>query len=483
MPLLAFSRFMDFDLPPAVLFEKFGTGDESLGWLFGADVVSLKRGAPVRMMVPLGCLGTTEGVARIHRVVPYRRIDIVHESPWSGRVSCRFKRSGAGSRIRLVVEVDSGDVGWLSERLGLSVPGPLSGDEVRIGLLVSLSGPAGIFGRATVNCGEMAAAEVNDNGGVGGRRVRIVTADDGTDINTAVLAMHRLLRAQRVHVVVGMHSSATYRAVREMPVRDGVPYLYTPTSEEMGAHPLLLQLGETPIDQLHRALPRLAAETGGYRWYVVGNDYSWPRAIGSTAQDIIRNMRGTVLGESYLPLGNRNFGALIEDISTAGAELVVSSFVGQDQVRFEKQFAAAGLRSVTRTFAPLMDETTLEHMGSAAEGIWNVRGYFKNLPSAENRQFLDRYLSTFGDCAPPVSGLSESVYTAVRLWCEAAREARTTQGLSVMRKLRGRRFDSPRGRLEVSSRGQVSQPLYLAEATSSSLSVLDSLDGVRRQTA
>ena len=329
----------------------------------------------------------------------------------------------------------------------------------------------------------MAVSEVNADGGVGGRRVRIVTADDGTDIDTAVLAMHRLLRTQRVHAVVGMHNSATYRAVRAMPIRDGVPYLYTPTSEEMGAHPLLLRLGEAPIDQLHRALPQLAAETGGYRWYLVGNDYSWPRAIGTTAQDIIRNMRGTVLGESYLPLGNRNFGALIEDISTAGAELVVSSFVGQDQVRFERQFAAAGLRSTTRTFAPLMDETTLEHMGSAAEGIWNVLGYFKNLPSAENRSFLDRYLATFGDCAPPVSGLSEGVYTAIRLWCDAAREARTTQGLAVMRKLRGRRFESPRGRLEVSGGGHVSQPLYLAEATSEGLSVLDCLDGARRRSA
>ena len=483
MPLLAFSRFVDIDLPPAVLFEKFGTGDESLGWLFGADVASLKRGAPVRMMVPLGCLGATEGVARIHRVVPYRRIDIVHESPWSGRVSCRFKRSGAGSRIRLLVEVDSGDIGWLSQRLGLNVPAPLSGDEVRIGLLASLSGPAGIFGRATVNCAEMAASQVNADGGVAGRRVRILTADDGTDIDTAVLAMHRLLRTQRVHAVVGMHSSATYRAVRTMPVRDGVPYLYAPTSEEMGAHPLLLRLGETPIDQLHRALPRLAAETGGYRWYLVGNDYSWPRAIGTTAQDIIRNMRGTVLGESYLPLGNRNFQALIEDISTVGAELVVSSFVGQDQVRFEREFAAAGLRSTTRTFAPLLDETTLEHLGSAADGMWNVLGYFRDLPTTGNRRFLDSYLSTFGDCAPPVSGLSESVYNAVRLWCDAAREARTTQGLAVMRKLRGRRFDSPRGELEVSAGGQVSQPLYLAEANASGLSVLDSLDGVRRQTA
>ena len=277
MAVLAFSRCIDIDIPPATLFERFGRGDDSLGWLFGAQANDLKRGSLVRLALPLGGFGSTEGVARIHKVVPYRRIDIVHESPWSGRVSCRFGSSGTGSRIRLVVEVNSADIGWLSERLGLSVPDPVSTNEIRIGLLASLSGPAGIFGRATVNCAELAAAEVNADGGVASRPVRIVTADDGTDIDTGVAAMHRLLRTSKVQAVVGMHSSATYRAVRGMAVRDGVPFLYAPTSEEMAAHPLLFRLGETPIDQLHRALPRLAAETGGYRWYLVGNDYSGSR--------------------------------------------------------------------------------------------------------------------------------------------------------------------------------------------------------------
>ena len=483
MAVLAFSRQYEIDLPPDALFDRFGRGDDSMGWLFGGEVNDLKRGSPIRLAVPLGGLGATEGVARIHRVIPHRRIDIVHESPWAGRVSCRIGPSGAGSRVRLVVEIDRADIGWILDRLGLGVPRALPTDEIRIGLLVSLSGSAGIFGRATVNCAEMAAAEVNADGGVNGRPVRTVVADDGTDTGTAQVAMRRLLGASEVAAVIGMHSSATYRAVRRLAVREGAPYLYASTSEEMVSHPLLFRLGETPIDQLHRALPRLAAETGGYRWYLVGNDYSWPRAIGATAQSIIRDMKGTVLGESYLPLGSRRFHSLIDDIAAAGADLVVSSFVGQDQVRFEKDFAAAGLRASVRTFAPLLDETTVEHLGEAARGVWNVLGYFKDLPTVENREFLRRYQGAFGDCAPPVSGVAESVYNAVHLWCAAAREARSTEGRAVMTELRGRRFHGPRGRLEVNDRGQVSQPLYLAEATSEGLSVVDSLGVSRRHSA
>ena len=62
--------------------------------------------------------------------------------------------------------------------------------------------------------------------------------------------MHRLLRTLKVQAVVGMHSSATYKAVRRMAVRDGAPFPYAPTSEEMASHPLLFQLGETPIGEL-----------------------------------------------------------------------------------------------------------------------------------------------------------------------------------------------------------------------------------------
>lgn len=483
MATIIFSSDIRLALPPAALFERFGRGDESLGWLFGAQVGKLRRGSLVRLAVPLGGIDPVDGVARILKVIPNRRIELVHEAPWSGRVSCRFEPSDGGSHVRLTVEVDSATVAWIAEHLGLGATEPPHGHEMKLGLLASLSGPAGIFGRGAVNCAELAADEVNADGGIRGRPVRIVVADDGTDTSTGVVAMRRLLDVARVRAVVGMHSSATYAAVKHMCIRAGVPFLYTPTSEPMATHPLLFRLGETPVDQLHRALPRLAAETGGSRWYLGGNNYSWPRAIGNTSRAIIENMGGTVVGESYLPLGTRSFSCLVDTIGSAGVDHVVSSFVGQDQVHFERDFALAGLRSSIRTFAPLLDDASCEHLGDAARGVWNVLGYFAGLQTTHNRQFLGRYRGRFGECSAPVSGIAEGVYDAVHLWCSAARDAGTTDGLAVMGKLRGSRIHSPRGRIQVNAAGDVSQRLYLGEATPTGMTVIDEIGATGRLSA
>ncbi len=483
MANLVFSSDIRLSLSPMALFERFGAGDDSLGWLFGAHIGRLERGALVRLAVPLGGLEPVDGVARILDVVPYRRIELVHEAPWSGRVICRLRPSAEGTDLRLVVEVDGSTVAWMLEHLGLEVCETRRDHEVRIGLLVSLSGSAGIFGRGAVNCAELAADEVNADGGIQSRPLRIVVADDSTDTATGIVSMRRLLDVARVRAVVGMHSSATFAAVHRMCVRAGVPFLYAPTSEPMASHPLLLQLGETPVDQLYRALPRLAAQTGGSRWYLGGNDYSWPRAIGRMSRAIIENMGGVVVGESYLPLGSRTFAPVVDAIGSAGVEHVVSSFVGQDQVRFEREFARSGFRSSIRTFAPLLDDASCEHLGEVARGMWNVLGYFSNLQTTQNRRFLSRYRARFGDCAPPVSGVAEGVYDALHLWSRAAREAGTTEGLAVMRRLRGSRFCSPRGYLEVDADGHVLQDLYLGEGTRTGMVVIEELGTVRRASA
>lgn len=115
-------------------------------------------------------------------------------------------------------------------------------------------------------------------------------------------------------------------------------------------------------------------ETGASGWFVIGNDYCWPRFVGGLASRIIRSAGGTVLGQRYDPLGQESFDALIESIDRSHAELVVSALVGRDAVAFERAFYAAGIRARTRTIAVLMDENIREHIGDeAATGIWSPR--------------------------------------------------------------------------------------------------------------
>lgn len=133
------------------------------------------------------------GTARVMSCTPVRRIDLVHESPWFGHVACHLDplRSG-GTRLRIRVSIDDLEFMRLGADLGLLCGGDPEGWEVPLGLLTSLSGSAGILGRSTVNCAQLATEEINADGGVTGRDVRLMVADDATDPGTGVVAMRRL---------------------------------------------------------------------------------------------------------------------------------------------------------------------------------------------------------------------------------------------------------------------------------------------------
>ena len=465
------------DVCPGELFALFGTGDPSLGWLFGGEAAALRPGSLVRLTLPLGGPARSTGTARVLSYRPNRRIDLAHETPWAGRVVCRFEPvAGGGTLLRVRITIDDGEVARLGAELGLLSAVDVNVWEVPLGLLASLSGSAGILGRSTVNCAQLAVDEINADGGVMGRAVRLVVADDSTDPGVGAIAMRRLCRIPGLAAIVGMHSSATFAVTGPMAIAEGIPYLYTPTSEPTLSHPLLVRFGETPLDQLHRALPRMAAQTGGSRWFLAGNDYSWPRAVGATARSVIEGAGGTVAGEGYLALGAQEFEPVLSAIDRCQVDHVVSSFVGQDHVRFARDFAASGIRDGIRTFAPLMDDAVVEHLGESAVGTWNVLGYFVGLDTGENREFLRRYSDRFGACAPPVSAAAEGVYEAIHTWARACCAGGGVEPSTLLGGLRSAHFRGPRR----CDRGGSLKSLLLGEATRSGVRVLDELPAASR---
>lgn len=477
MAELVLNNEVRLDACPSELFALFGTGDSSLGWLFGGEAAALRPGSLVRLTLPLGGPARSTGTARVLSYRPNRRIDLAHESPWSGRVVCRFEpTTSGGTLLRVRITIDDGEVARLGAELGLLSHVDINVWEVPLGLLASLSGSAGILGRSTVNCAQLAVEEINADGGVMGREVRLFVADDSTDPGVGAVAMRRLCRIPGLAAIVGMHSSATCAVTGPMAVAHGIPYLYTPTSELTPAHPLLVRFGETPLDQLHRALPRMAAQTGGSRWFLAGNDYSWPRAIGATARSVIERSGGTVAGEGYLPLGAQEFEPVLSAIDRSQVDHVVSSFVGQDHVRFERDLAASGLRKGVRTFAPLMDDAVVEHLGESAVGTWNVLGYFAGLDTGENHRFLERYSARFGTCAPPVSAAAEGVYEAIHTWARACCAGGGVESSALLSGLRNACFRGPR-RCDA---GGSLKTLLLGEATRSGVRVLDELPAASR---
>lgn len=336
-------------------------------------------------------------------------------------------------------------------------------ETLTVALVVPLQGPAGVFGPSCELAARLAASELNDAGGVLGRRVRLLTVDGGAPPRQVAAEVEALISLGGVDAVVGWHISAVRRALVPR-IAGRVPYIYTAQYEGGERTPGVFMTGETPAGQLLPAMQLLALSAGARRWFVVGNDYIWPRVTARSARQYARSCGAAVREEIFVPLGTQEFAGVLRRVERSEADAVLMLLVGADAVHFNRGFADRGLHQRCLRLSPHMDENMLLATGAGAtENLWAAAGYFETLATTESLDFNGRYTARFGPEAPPLSSLGESCYEGVMLLAALARRARTLNAHAVEAAAEGVLYEGPRGRLGLRG-NHVSQRIYLAKA-------------------
>ncbi len=347
-------------------------------------------------------------------------------------------------------------------------PAAPSGEPVRIGILFSNSGPAGIFGQPTANIAEFISEDINAAGGINGRPVETYLADDATDPAIGRQAMEQLIESDGVDVVLGTHSSATREAAKPLAEDAGVLYIYTALYEGGECSAVMFNTGEVPSQQLAPVIPWMMDETGGSKWFLLGNDYVWPRRSFELARQYIEAAGGEVVGEEYVPLGTQDFSSVAQQIAGSGADLIFPALVGGDAIAFETQAVDFGIgQDAIGRLANIYEENVLGVMGpSVTAGMRVTLGYFKEVDNAANSEFVRRYYERFGADAPPHMTFSSHIYDAALLYAAAANAAGTTETAAVAAALEGLTLTTPTGDIAITDSRHLAQPIYVAEIQS-----------------
>ncbi|MEQ8701943.1 MAG: substrate-binding domain-containing protein, partial [Bauldia litoralis] len=273
--------------------------------------------------------------------------------------------------------------------------------------------------------------------------------------------------------LLGPHPSG----VREvLPPRTGgrVPYVYTPIFEVGDAAPGVFFLGETAPQQLGPVVPWLTETQRARRWFLIGNDYRWPRDAHRTARAMVDRAGGTVAGEILLPLGTEDFEEAIDAIAAARPDVVIAALVGSDAVIFHRAFARAGLSESIWRLGLLTEENTLLGVGAdCSDRLLTVAGYFAALDTPGNKAFVDRYLARFGPHAPALNSIGQSAYEGLIFLDEIARRAGSLATEDLERVSDGLVFHGPRGPSRMVHR-HVVKDMHLAEARGIEFSILKS---------
>ena len=271
----------------------------------------------------------------------------------------------------------------------------------------------------------LAIEQINAMGGVLGRQIEIIQEDGASDWPTFAEKSRKLLTQDKVAAVFGCWTSASRKAVLPVFEKENGMLYYPTFYEGLEQSKNVIYTGQEATQQILAGLDWIAKEKGAKTFYLVGSDYIWPRTSNKIARKHIENvLGGEVLGEEYYPLGNTNFGSLINKIRLRKPDVVYSSIVGGSNVAWWKQLNAAGITADRQTIMTISvtEDEVLGIGGENMKGFYSSMKYFQSLENDNNAAFVKAFKERWGEDSV-IGDVTQAAYLGPWLWKAAVEKA------------------------------------------------------------
>jgi urea transport system substrate-binding protein len=357
--------------------------------------------------------------------------------------------------------------------------GPVFAQEsIKIGIPVGLSGANSVVAPSVVQSAELAAEEINASGGILGKKVELVVADDGSGAQGAQRAFDSLVFQDEVNVLISMETSAARNAGLPIVNRGKVPYIYTSFYEGRSCSPWMYVNAWVPEQQVAPIVDHFMSEFDAKTYFLIGSDYAFGRGMLEFTRSYVESNGGTIVGEEYLPMDGSDWTAIISKLKAANPDaLITSTAGGAPNVTLTKQLRAAGVNIPYGNLA--VDEGTAKSMGADAAGIFIAASYITGIDSPENKTFLAAMEKKFGADLETPNDLSVPQYEAVYLYKAAVEKAGSTDPEPVIDALDEVSFTGPRGSITMNKQRHAPLTMYLGQVQEDgSVSVIQSFPNV-----
>src|SRR5277367_4862005 len=278
----------------------------------------------------------------------------------------------------------------LAVLLGFAIGPAVAEDKIKIGVIVTLSGPAAALGQ---QARDGFALAVKDLGGkMGGKDVEVVVVDDELKPDSAVGKVKGLLERDKVDFVVGPIFSNILQAIHK-PVLDNNTFLISPNagpSSYAGKDcSKFFYVTSYQNDQVHEILGKVAQDRGYKRVYLLVPNYQAGR---DSVAGFKLDYKGEIVEETYIPLGTLDFQVELSKIASTKPDAIFTFMPGGMGVNLVKQYRQAGLAdTIPFLSAFTVDDSTLPAQQDAAVGMFGGSNWAPNLDNPQNKKFVGEY--------------------------------------------------------------------------------------------
>ncbi|WP_048441072.1 ABC transporter substrate-binding protein [Caenimonas sp. SL110] len=202
----------------------------------------------------------------------------------------------------------------------------VSKTEITLGSIQDLSGPIAGFGKQ-VRLGMMLRVdEINEQGGVNGRKIKLIVEDSAYDPKKAVLAAQKLVNQDKIFAMVGHIGTAQNMAA--MPVqfeKNVINFFPVTAAREMYEpfHRLKYSFAATYYDQMRTAVPKLVKDKGAKKVCTMYQDDEFGLEVMRGAEAGLKAAGMDLAEKTSYKRGATDFSSQIARLKSSGCDMVV----------------------------------------------------------------------------------------------------------------------------------------------------------------
>jgi branched-chain amino acid transport system substrate-binding protein len=307
-----------------------------------------------------------------------------------------FWYSGKVTRRRMV--------GWGAGVLGATilVPAPWraafgQAKPYKLGTIQPLSGAGAAGGKTALVGVEMAVDRINKSGGINGRPVELVVADDESKPDVARRKAQKLTDDDKIDIQVGGFLSniclACMPVWEEAKIVNMISVCLDTTLTTTKCNRYSFRPFDYAPAQAVAFAPYLVSKMGK-KWHIAYSDYAWGQSTREAYADQIKKAGGEVVGATGIPLGTADMAPFLSKIN-GSFDGLFGVFVGVDGVAVGNQAFDLGL---TRKYkwagdGAIAESTNLPALGNKIEGFVGINRYLPvlegPLDTAAHKKFLE----------------------------------------------------------------------------------------------
>ncbi len=302
----------------------------------------------------------------------------------------------------------------------------VSKDEIVLGSIQDLSGPLAGFGKQVRMGMILRVEEANEQGGINGRKIKLLVEDSGYDPKRAVLAAQKLVNQDKIFMMVGHIGTAQNMAAMPVQFQKNVINFFPVTAaREMYEpfHKLKYSFAATYYDQMKIVVPKLAKEKGAKKICTMYQDDEFGLEVKRGAEDGLKAAGMSLAVETTYKRGATDFASQMQKLQAEQCDMVVMGTIIRETIG---GIATAKRLGFNPTFiGSSAAYTDLIHKlgGAAMNGFYaamTVQNPYTDEASQPIRFWANKYKTKFND-DPTV--FSVYGYSAIDAFLRAAGRA------------------------------------------------------------